>query len=314
MPPARCPSCPMHTRSSPAFGAVKLTGREAFPVILGFNAAGTVAEVGSGVSTLTVGDRDAISWPNSVHPTGHRFYLALDAAATIPDNFITAFYTIFDQLALPIPTSFLAATPPPIHETPILVYGAGATAGQYAVQLLRAAGYNNISATASPAHHEYLRSLGATHVFDYRSPTLAAEVAKAGTLARIAEVLRPTGTVAVLLPIKQGDKVAVGDAPISKPVRAGDDVQIRADILVWSGASSKWCHSFSYIHKCHFQNEFLRDNLMPRILPELLEQGLIKPNRVRLLDQGTFKERVAEGLDLLRNNSVSGEKIIVKVP
>ncbi|KAJ6447548.1 hypothetical protein C8R47DRAFT_1172669 [Mycena vitilis] len=311
----------MHTRSSPAFGAVKLTGREAFPVILGFNAAGTVAEVGSGVSTLTVGDRvtgfSVFGAGRKGGPKGtmQQFVLlpsfqcskvpqslALDAAATIPDNFITAFYTIFDQLALPIPTSFLAATPPPIHETPILVYGAGATAGQYAVQLLRAAGYNNISATASPAHHEYLRSLGATHVFDYRSPTLAAEVAKAGTLARIAEVLRPTGTVAVLLPIKQGDKVAVGDAPMYW--------EIPTDRNPFAPETTfKYVRTFLY-----GQNEFLRDNLMPRILPELLEQGLIKPNRVRLLDQGTFKERVAEGLDLLRNNSVSGEKIIVKVP
>ncbi|KAJ6501420.1 hypothetical protein C8R47DRAFT_1175089 [Mycena vitilis] len=284
MPPARCPSCPMHTRSSPAFGAVKLTGREAFPVILGFNAAGTVAEVGSGVSTLTVGDRVSLREQLRVVPQS----LALDAAATIPDNFITAFYTIFDQLASH-PTSFLAATPPPIHETPILVSSARR-------------GYNNISATASPAHHEYLRSLGATHVFDYRSPTLAAEVAKAGTLARIAEVLRPTGTVAVLLPIKQGDKVAVGDAPMYW--------EIPTDRNPFAPETTfKYVRTFLY-----GQNEFLRDNLMPRILPELLEQGLIKPNRVRLLDQGTFKERVAEGLDLLRNNSVSGEKIIVKVP
>jgi hypothetical protein len=52
---------------------------------------------------------------------------------------------------------------------------------------------------------------------------------------------------------------------------------------------------------------------MPKILPQLLASGLIKPNKVRLLDQGTFKERVAAGLDLLRNNALSGEKIIVKV-
>jgi hypothetical protein len=52
---------------------------------------------------------------------------------------------------------------------------------------------------------------------------------------------------------------------------------------------------------------------MPKILPQLLASGIIQPNRVRLLEQGTFKERVATGLDLLRNNKVSGEKIIVKV-
>ncbi len=52
---------------------------------------------------------------------------------------------------------------------------------------------------------------------------------------------------------------------------------------------------------------------MPKILPSLLEKGIIQPNRVHLLDQGTFKERVSAGLDLLRNNKVSGEKLVVKI-
>lgn len=52
---------------------------------------------------------------------------------------------------------------------------------------------------------------------------------------------------------------------------------------------------------------------MPKILPSLLESGLIRPSRVRLLDEGSFKERVSIGLDLLRNNKISGEKVVVKV-
>lgn len=52
---------------------------------------------------------------------------------------------------------------------------------------------------------------------------------------------------------------------------------------------------------------------MPEILPALLSAGNIQPNRVRLLDQGTLKERVDIGLDLLRHNKVSGEKVIVKI-
>ncbi len=58
----------------------------------------------------------------------------------------------------------------------------------------------------------------------------------------------------------------------------------------------------------------MKNNLMPKILPSLLVSGYIMPSRVRLLDQGSFKERVAGGLDLFRNNKVSGEKVVVKVP
>lgn len=54
---------------------------------------------------------------------------------------------------------------------------------------------------------------------------------------------------------------------------------------------------------------------MPRILPDLLAKGHIVPNRIKLLDskQGSLKDRAREGLDLLRNNRVSGDKVVVKV-
>ena len=56
------------------------------------------------------------------------------------------------------------------------MYGAGASAGQYTIQLLRLAGYTNILATASPRNHDLLHSLGANKCFDYRSPHLTKEI------------------------------------------------------------------------------------------------------------------------------------------
>ena len=60
-------------------------------------------------------------------------------------------------------------------------------------------------------------------------------------------------------------------------------------------------------------NTFLKENLMPKILPDLLAKGLIKPNPVRLFAEGTLKERAAVALDLLRHNKLSGEKLVVKM-
>ena len=57
----------------------------------------------------------------------------------------------------------------------------------------------------------------------------------------------------------------------------------------------------------------MRDNVMPKIFPSLLDKGVLEPNRVRLLKNGTLKERVEEGLDLLRNNKISGEKVVVEI-
>jgi NADPH:quinone reductase-like Zn-dependent oxidoreductase len=149
--------------------------------------------------------------------------LPLANAATIPDNFVTAFFVLFDQLKLPIPTQLPAATAPPNADVPILIYGSGTSVGQYSIQLLKLAGYTRVITTASPKHHASLRSFGAAHVFDYNSPTLVDEIQKAAggkvqlaldcvsaesTLSIVSRVISPQGTLALLLPIKEGSSVA----------------------------------------------------------------------------------------------------------
>ncbi|KAF8346843.1 chaperonin 10-like protein, partial [Amanita rubescens] len=204
-----------------------------FPHTLGFDAAGTIIKVGEDVKNLHIGDRvTAFTYGASARKGAQQFIVApytvcakvpdslsLKEAVTIPDNFITAFYTVFNQLEIPRPSSFLKAPTPPNASIPILVYGAGTIAGQYAVQLLHLAGYKNIIATASVRNHELLKSFGATHVFDYRSPTLEEDVARVvgsdgkvpividgvtseGTLKIIAKLVSPKGKVALLLPVE----------------------------------------------------------------------------------------------------------------
>ncbi|KAF5385380.1 hypothetical protein D9615_001071 [Tricholomella constricta] len=304
-----------------------------YPGILGFNASGTVARLGADVNDLAVGDRvTAFSFLSS-RSKGMQEYsvqprvvcskipdsLSLEEAVTIPDNLITAFYTLFNQLGLPVPACFPAATTPSDASIPILIYGAGSTAGQYSIQLLHAAGYKKILATASPKHHAFLRSLGATDTFDYNSPGLTSDIAKAvggsgkvplsvdcistdTTLDTLAKVISPTGKVAFLLPFKKGNTLTakhVDEMKMEPPKDNGPFAKTTKLIGV---------RTFRFL-----EDTFLKENLMTKIVPSLLENGVIKPNRVLLLDQGTFKERVEQGLDLLRNNKVSGEKIVVKV-
>ena len=57
-----------------------------------------------------------------------------------------------------------------------------------------------------------------------------------------------------------------------------------------------------------------KETFMPKVLPQLLESGIIRPNPIRLLTHGTLVERALEGLDLLRNNRVSGEKVVIELP
>lgn len=63
---------------------------------------------------------------------------------------------------------------------------------------------------------------------------------------------------------------------------------------------------------CSFsQDPLARENILQKILPQLLEKKVIRPNPVRLFKDGPLLERVNTGLDSLRNNKVSGEKIVI---
>jgi NADPH:quinone reductase-like Zn-dependent oxidoreductase len=266
---------------------------EEYPLVLGFNASGTVHEVGPEVNGLVAGDRVRLLlawlatrqfsdqllgyclclpglklqvyatvyyligdylckselWPERslfIMIYTHFFVqipdsLPLDAAATIPDNFVTAFWSLFDQLKLTFPSSVpkngTTVPSPPSADAAILIYGAGATSGQYAIQLLKLAGYKNILVTASSKHHSHLRNLGATHTFDYSSPSLIQDIEAAasgkvslimdcvtaeGTLAVTSKVISSNGTVALLLPIKQGNNVT-GGADAELAMELADD-------------------------------------------------------------------------------------------
>ncbi|KAF7977984.1 hypothetical protein HWV62_1819 [Athelia sp. TMB] len=302
-----------------------------YPVTLGFNAAGTVASVGEGVTDLVAGDRVTAFAYQGTRSKAMQEYtvlsrsvcakipddLPLDGAATIPDNFVTAFWALFDNLKLTFPSDWSKPSVPPSASTPILIYGAGATSGQYAIQLLKIAGYTNISATASAKHHPYLRSLGAHHVFDYNSHSLSSDIESAvggkvtialdcvtaqGTLAAISKVISPDGTVALLLPIKEGNAVT-----------GAADAKMHMELLDENNPFPKTTKVIGVRTFTYQTNEYLKENLMPKILPALLSSGLIQPNRVQLLKEGTLKQRVEKGLDLLRRNAVSGEKIVVQI-
>jgi len=100
-----------------------------------------------------------------------------ESAAVLPLGLSTAACGLFqrDYLALRYP----AATPQPTGET-LLVWGGATSVGSNAIQLAVAAGYAVIT-TASPRNFAYVRELGASRAFDYRSTTVVRDVIAAFT-------------------------------------------------------------------------------------------------------------------------------------
>jgi NADPH:quinone reductase-like Zn-dependent oxidoreductase len=58
----------------------------------------------------------------------------------------------------------------------VLIWGGASSVGACAIQLAAASGATVLT-TASPANHDFVKSLGADHVFDYRSPTVMDDAA-----------------------------------------------------------------------------------------------------------------------------------------
>jgi NADPH:quinone reductase-like Zn-dependent oxidoreductase len=164
------------------------TGRHPAPhspgLIPASDAAGTVIEVGEGVSSLAAGDR-VIS---AFHPRwfGGRppATLALEQYGRGQDGWLTEVKSVSAESVVPIPDALpavdactlpCAATtawtclggPQPVRPGQwVLTLGTGGVS-LFAVQLAKAAGARVIATTSSPAKGELLRRLGADHVIYY---------------------------------------------------------------------------------------------------------------------------------------------------
>jgi NADPH:quinone reductase-like Zn-dependent oxidoreductase len=167
------------------------------PFILGSDVAGEVVEIGSSVTRFAVGDRvigHAVGTDkdsnSSARGAFQRYAIVFERLATpipssmpfadavvLPLALSTAACGLFlkDQLALEYPT----ADPTPTGKT-LLVWGGSTSVGSNAIQLAVAAGYDVIS-TASPRNFDYVTGLGATRVFDYRSPSVVGDIVAALT-------------------------------------------------------------------------------------------------------------------------------------
>ncbi|KAH7091697.1 hypothetical protein FB567DRAFT_617346 [Paraphoma chrysanthemicola] len=156
------------------FGAVE--------TIEGFDVVGWVQQVGPDTFGFAPGDK-VVTFTRGIGPPewggSQEYCLALaktcwkldadklseDQAATIPLTACTAGDGLYNRLKPPLPLPWSSG---PGCDWPILLWGASAQVGIQAIQFAKASGCSPIVVTASPKQHEYLKSLGADHAFDYR--------------------------------------------------------------------------------------------------------------------------------------------------
>lgn len=266
--------------------------------------------------------------------------ISYQEAATVSVNLVTVFHTAAADLELELPWPVPKDYTPKQADEPILIWGASSSVGMYAIQVFRHWGFKNIIAVASEKQHEYLRSIGATQTFDYRKDDVVDQILEfvnnkpepklpyiidcigslEGTLKPLSKLAQRGSTVAVMLPLIIKDATAE-DEPEYEMDTSKVLVGQWADGVDVRGVRTHFYLSVSYPQPPTLQtyesnisqNEFLKENAQPKIIPALLKDGIITPNRYRVLEGSTAVERAQKAVDILRNKEVSGERLVWRI-
>ena len=94
-------------------------------------------------------------------------FISFEEGAVFPMAVTTTGAGLFVDLALPRYTEKVVSG--------ILVWGGSSSCGSIGVQMAKLMGFTVFS-TASSKHHELVKSLGAKHVFDYKSPSVVEDI------------------------------------------------------------------------------------------------------------------------------------------
>ncbi len=245
--------------------------------VLGIEMAGTVAEVGSGVTDLKAGDRVMGIAPSAFasHVTLPRAYIVKtpaglrdNDAAAMPLVFATAYYALEHVGRLR-------------KRDTILVHAASGGLGLAAIQLARKAGARVLATAGSPEKVKYLKDLGVEHVFDSRSTSF---------VDGVMEVTRGQG-VDVILNSLAGEMLTGGLSILSRFGRFLDVTKrdIYNDLRVGLSPFRKGLsyHAIDLEQVINFDHELVQE-LMHELVTDI-EKGAVKPLPIQTF---TFNQAV----------------------
>lgn len=289
-------------------------------VLVGCDYAGVVEAVGKDVKKpFKKGDRVCgfVHGGNAVQPEDGAFaeYIVAkgDVQMKIPDNLsfqeaatlgvgiVTVGQGLYQSLELALPTE-------PIKDnTPILIYGGSTATGTLAIQFAKLSGYKVLT-TCSPHNFDLVTSLGADAVFDYKDPESAAEIRKATgnnlklvfdcialeSSAKFCEAAISTegGEYSSLLSVKVdrenvNSRVTLGYTAVGEAFKFGD--------IPFPAKPEDKAYAEKFVS----------------IAESLLAQGKVKVHPPKVGKDGL--KGVLEGLQLLKEDKVSGEKLVYNV-
>ena len=295
----------------------------------GFDFAGTIVAVAprsdSEVPTFAPGDRvcGTVFGMNKLRPLDGAFAQYVGALADltmkIPSSVSFAeaasFPTGVGTVVLALRSLFQQDTPVPMKVEPslVLVYGASSTTGMLALQYLKAMGHRVI-ATASPKNSDLCTSYGAEKVFDYRSPTCAADI-KSYTQNRLRytlDCISDSATMEICYGClgRAGGRYVTLE-PFSRRIAKARPT-VRPEWVLQPmlfGMSIPWPEPYTRDAQPSMR---IFGRQLYKGVQQRLQEGQLRPPPIDIQNKGFAG--IIDSVQRLRNKAVSGQKLVCIIP
>ncbi|KAF9890023.1 hypothetical protein FE257_006703 [Aspergillus nanangensis] len=289
-------------------------------VLVGCDYAGIVEEIGTAVKKpFRKGDRVCgfVHGSNALQPEDGAFAeyivakgdiqivipesLSFEEAATMGVGILTVGQALYQRMGLALPTS------PTTKSEPILIYGGSTATGALAIQYAKLSGYMVLT-TCSPHNFDMVKKLGADAVFDYQDPESAKKI----------RVYTKDGLKLVLDTISLESSARYCDNAIS--TQGGDYMALLNVSIARENVNDRWTLAYTSMGEDFMLGDLLFTasaedkefgQKFSTLSQRLLADGKIKAHRFKVGSEGL--KGVLEGLQLLKEGMVSGEKLVYKV-
>lgn len=233
--------------------------------------------------------------------------LPLVNAAVLPLSISTAASALFLELQAPFPSLNPEAT-----GKKILIWGGSSSVGSATIQLAVAAGLEVLT-TASSVNQDFVKSLGASHFFDYKDTDV---------VDKIASLLKPGDLVVDAISIQDTQakcaQILAGLGGGKLPLMMPPDVTMPDNVKAVFGKSFI---SAAHIILAHhvivnslspgLTNIEVGDAVWRKHIPEALSAGKYQAKPDPYVITGGL-EKVQDGIDMLRKG-VSAKKIVIEL-
>ncbi|KAI0108713.1 zinc-binding oxidoreductase CipB [Nemania sp. FL0031] len=315
-----------------------------YPFVLGNDVSGTVVEVGEaedGVSAsyLKPGDRVvglAVGTTKEFNKSSNSAFqqytvlrstlvakipdaLSFENACVLPLGLSTAACGLFmkDYLALqhPVAREHQNTDPPQA----VVIWGGSTSVGVNAIQLAEAAGYE-VFTTASPKNFDYVRAIGASHVFDYHDPATVGQLIEAlksktcaGALAIGKGSLEACITIVSSVPGRRF--VSQATIPLDPPQGALGLIATVIGYIWWNVSIAVKARLKGVTTKFIWGSDLMLNEVGKMIFNEFLPEALANRSFVAKPDPqvvGNGLESIQTGLDTYKKG-VSAKKIVIRL-